>query len=184
MDGAMDGAMNGTLHGESTALEANTLRRALDLVATGVTVVAAELEPECYVVSVNSVRALALDPPLVMLCPRKASRLGAIFSTVECFTVNVLRDDQRDLARLFSGVWRGRSPPPFRFTRHETGPPLDGAFVSLGCTPRRAVDLGAHLMITARVVRAQGGDSGMPLLRRDYRAGRDVRELLGALRAI
>jgi flavin-dependent trigonelline monooxygenase, reductase component len=179
----MDGVMDRARDCETMALDEKTLRLAFGLVTTAVTVVAAQLEPESYAVSVNSTRALSLDPALMILCPRKASRLGTMFATSKRFTVNVLRDDQRDLARLFSGLWRGRSAPAFHFAERDGGAFLDGAFVSLGCVPRRAIDLGTHVMITARVVACRGGDRGAPLLRTGQ-ARRDARELIGLLRAI
>jgi flavin reductase (DIM6/NTAB) family NADH-FMN oxidoreductase RutF len=141
--------------GVIAALDDKTVRLAFGLFATGVTVVAAEVGAGSYAVSVNAVRSLSFDPALVLLCPRKTSRFGFHIQAAKHFTVNVLRDDQQALATLFSGLWRERVRPPYRFVSSEIGLRLDGALISLGCAFHRAIDAGAYSMIIGHVVNSQ-----------------------------
>ena len=126
-------------------------RRAMSLFATGVAVVAAPAGDEVRAMTANAVSSLSMDPLLLLFCPAKQSRFAADIDSVEGFSVNFLRDEQRPLSDYFAGGWREGPPPPFRFVPAGAAPRLEGCLASLVCSTERVADGGDHWIVIGRV---------------------------------
>lgn len=95
----------------------NALRAALGRFATGVTIVACrDAAGQPVGLTVNSFSAVSLEPALVLWCLRVVSPALDAFLAASHFSVNVLAEDQVDLARRFAdsrskkfaaGQWSG-----------------------------------------------------------------------------
>lgn len=133
------------------APDSHAFRRTLGQFATGVTVIAAEVDGEVHGMTANSFTSLSLDPMLVLFCVGKHSRTAAIMQKVDGFSVNILTEDQQALATFFAGSWQEPAPPAFRFVAWTGGPRLEGC-AAIGCAVHQIVDGGDHLILIGRVV--------------------------------
>jgi 3-hydroxy-9,10-secoandrosta-1,3,5(10)-triene-9,17-dione monooxygenase reductase component len=133
------------------AIDTYEFRQTAAQFATGVTVVALELDGDVRAMTVNSFTSVSLDPPLVLVCLGKNTRAGQRIHVASRFCVNVLGDYQRDLSAFFAGAWRDPAPPRFSFTDWEGAPRLDGAIAALRCAVHAIYDGGDHWIVVGQV---------------------------------
>lgn len=142
-------------------IDQRELRAIFGRFATGVTVITVNYSGELFGMTVNSFASLSLDPPLALFCLRDSSSFRAALDVGSSFTVNILSEEQRDIAGLFaSGVDRflkvnslpGRGGSPV----------LTESLAYVTCEVTQQVAGGDHVIIIGEVV-----DIG--LLRRDGR---------------
>jgi len=107
--------------------------------------------------------SLSLAPPLVMICPSKASRTWPHLRATGRFCVNVLRRDQEDLSHRFATM------PADRFAgiswSHSVRgvPMLDACLARVECEVQHEYDGGDHLIVVASVTDLQD-NGGEPLV--------------------
>jgi flavin reductase (DIM6/NTAB) family NADH-FMN oxidoreductase RutF len=140
-------------------------RRTLGLLASGVAVIATEVDGAAHAMTANAVSALSLEPPLVLFCPGKKSKLAEGLDRMQGFTINFLRADQEALATYFAGAWREATPPAFRLVPAHCAPCLEGSLASLDCRMQGVMDGGDHWIVIGRVMRLHRGiEPHRPLL--------------------
>ena len=133
-------------------IDSRVFRQAAGRFATGVTVVAIEIDGEIRAITANSFSSLSLDPPLVLFCLGKETKTGQAIHTATGFSVNVLQQAQLPLSTYFAGSWQGADPPPFTFITWDGGPRLDGCAAALGCAIYGIHDGGDHWIVVGRVI--------------------------------
>jgi flavin reductase (DIM6/NTAB) family NADH-FMN oxidoreductase RutF len=154
-------------------VETRELRNAFGRFPTGVAVVVARSAAGSLAgLTVNSVAPVALAPARLLWSLGSASRNRPVFEQAARFAVNVLREDQVELARRMS------SPVPDRFAglawRPGTcsGLPLfEGCVAAFECRRSSVAEVGDHVVFVGDI---EGFDEagGAPLL---YSAGRYAR---------
>ena len=142
----------------------NELRRSLGHFATGVTVVTCRdaLGRPCGI-TVNSFSSVSLEPPLVLWNIAKVSNSLEAYLNANRFLVNVLAEDQQELAvhfaksdhTLFDSVEFELSP--------DNIPLLPNALAHFGCSTYQVHDCGDHYIIVGKIEQFQYR-SGNPLL--------------------
>jgi flavin reductase ActVB len=145
-------------------------REALSHVATSVSVVTAyDSAGAPYGVTIGSLCALSLTPPLVMFCADLKSSAAPVFQAAPRFLVHVLNDEQQPLARRFTA--EHQEPFGERYPKHDGMPTLRGALTVLTCRRDELVVAGDHVIVIGAVTRVRVG-GGDPLLyyRRAYHA--------------
>ncbi len=146
-------------------------RRALRKFASGVTVVTVAKDKELHGMTASSFAAVSLEPPMVLVSLEKGSHTRELVLEVQRFGVNVLAEDQEDVARGFSRA----GYKPFDTTGHHLGhtgvPLLDGSLTNLECSIFRSIDAGDHDVVIADVLHTKTRD-GAPLVyfNRAYRS--------------
>jgi len=133
-------------------IDPREFRRTIGAFATGVTVIAADVDGEVHAMTANAVSSLSLEPTLVLVCVGKKARLSALLDQTKGFSINILREEQRALSNYFAGGWQQDNPPPFRFVACEGGPRLEGCLASLGCVHHQILEGGDHWIVIGRVV--------------------------------
>ena len=133
-------------------IEPREFRQTVGQFVTGVTVLAMEVDGEIRTMTANSFTSVSLDPPLVLVCVGKQTRMGQVVESASGFSINILRLDQERLSAYFAGLWREAEPPPFQFLSWEGGPRLDGVAAALGCERHAIYDGGDHWIVIGRVV--------------------------------
>jgi 3-hydroxy-9,10-secoandrosta-1,3,5(10)-triene-9,17-dione monooxygenase reductase component len=136
-------------------------RETLGSFPTGVTIVTA---PGPAGLTTNAFSSLSLDPPLVLVCFDNTSRTLPAVEAAGRFAVNILRDDQEPLARLFAS--KRVAADKFAEATHTEDhgvPVLDGALAWIVCTLDRLVPGGDHT-IAIGAVTAMEVTEGEPLV--------------------
>jgi flavin reductase (DIM6/NTAB) family NADH-FMN oxidoreductase RutF len=146
-------------------IDSRTLRQTVGRFATGVTVVAMEVDGEIRAMTANSFTSLSLDPPLVLFCLGKETKSGLLIHDSPGFAVSILSNRQRDLSSYFAGLWSGNTPPPFSFTAWDGGPRLDGCVAALGCRVHAIHEGGDHWIVVGQVTATyRAEDASEPLV--------------------
>jgi flavin reductase (DIM6/NTAB) family NADH-FMN oxidoreductase RutF len=157
-------------------VDPRALRQTVGQFATGVTVIAVGAEGGVHAMTANSFTSLSLDPPLVLFCAGKDSKVGQLAHVGVGFSVNILRQEQRDLSTYFAGAWKEGPPPLFSFTQWDLGSPpaprhiprhaprLDGSAAVLGCTVHAVHEGGDHWIVVGEVVAVDRYEDTVPLV--------------------
>jgi flavin reductase (DIM6/NTAB) family NADH-FMN oxidoreductase RutF len=153
-----------------------TFLRALGRFGSGVTVITVRAESSDRGMTASAFSSLSLDPPLVMIAVKTASRMCAHLKIAPGFGVNVLSEQQDALSDRFAGrMIRGgewvRWPDDrdkfedlsFQRGRASGAPLLEGCLAGLDCTRRSALDGGDHTIFVGRVEAIRPLDTAAPL---------------------
>jgi 3-hydroxy-9,10-secoandrosta-1,3,5(10)-triene-9,17-dione monooxygenase reductase component len=128
-------------------------RTVLGHFCTGITIVTARDATGPVGMTAQSFTALSLDPPLILLCPGKASSSWPRIEAAGAFCVNVLGEEQEELCRgfavagadKFAGVGYSAAP-------HSGSPLLTGAIAWVDCRLDALYDGGDHVIAVGRVL--------------------------------
>ncbi|SEK86445.1 flavin reductase family protein [Streptacidiphilus jiangxiensis] len=136
----------------SPAVDGRTLRSVCGLFVTGVTVITSGAGDTATGTTVNSFTSVSLDPPLVLFCLHRDSRLRSVVEQSQAFAVNFLSSRQEQLALSFAGA----QTADFGGVRHQgsaTGVPvLSEALAYLSCRLVNEFDGGDHAIYLGEVV--------------------------------
>ncbi|MGD3110225.1 flavin reductase family protein [Streptomyces sp. YGL11-2] len=133
-------------------VEAKMLRSVCGLFVTGVTVITSGRGEQAAGTTVNSFTSVSLEPPLVLFCLHRASRLRAVVARSAAYAVNLLAAPQESLALAFAS----RATASLREVPHHasvTGVPvLSDALGFLSCRLVNTVEAGDHTVFVGEVV--------------------------------
>jgi len=152
-------------------VSADDFKKALQLWASGVTVVTTQSEKfGVQGMTVTAFSSVSVHPPQILVCINDAADTGEGIEASQCFAVNVLSSGQQEVSNQFAG---GSSQQErFDNTPWETGvtgaPLLKNSIMSLDCKVLEKVRAGTHWIIIGDVQEAVCR-SGEPLLY--YRGG-------------
>jgi flavin reductase (DIM6/NTAB) family NADH-FMN oxidoreductase RutF len=172
----------GSARGNGAApCEAERYRHVIGHFATGVTVITSVHGTIDHGATASAVSSVSLDPPSLLVCLNRAAATETAVRESGSFVVNILREDQGELALRFAGR-HGDKFAGVGYERSERGNAmLAGALAHLECRVRDAVTGGTHTVFFGEVLRAEAGE-GDPLAYFRGRFGRlspepDLREL-------
>lgn len=127
-----------------------SLRQVLAPVPTSLAVVCTMDGSHPVGVTIGSFVSVSLDPPLVAYFAMRSSATLRAVQRASAFSVNVLAEDQADLAEVFAR----RAADRFHGVRWHVGPGgsphLDGALVVLDCELDSVTTVGDHEMVVGR----------------------------------
>jgi flavin reductase (DIM6/NTAB) family NADH-FMN oxidoreductase RutF len=164
-------------------IDTRTFRQTVGQFATGVTVIALDVEGTTRAMTANSFTSLSLDPPLVLFCVGKRSKAGQRVHASSGFSINILAEGQRDISTYFAGAWKGGPPPPFSFMEWKGGPRLEGSVAALGCEVEAIHEGGDHWIVVGRVLalhRAEPARRPLVYYQGAYAALGEERDLISA----
>lgn len=133
--------------------------------ATGVAVVTCDGPDGPAGLTTNAITSLSLDPLLLLVCFDNESRTLPAVRAAGRFAVNVLREGQEELARVFASKRIAREK--FESVTHvvEHGVPvLDGAIAWIACDLRELLPGGDHTIGIGEVTQMDADAGGRPLL--------------------
>jgi 4-nitrophenol 2-monooxygenase / 4-nitrocatechol 4-monooxygenase, reductase component len=142
--------------------EPHVFRDVVGRFASGVTVITAHTDSGDFGMTASAMCSLSLEPPMVLACVNRRAGTRAAVSDSGAFAVNILHEDQADLAVRFA------TPQPDKFaglqySRGDLGcPRLDGVLAWLECEVVEDVAGGTHSVFFGRVRTAEGRE-GDPL---------------------
>jgi flavin reductase (DIM6/NTAB) family NADH-FMN oxidoreductase RutF len=161
-----------------------TFKGAMRLLASGVTIVATSWQGQRSGLTATAVFSLALSPPRVLASVNMGGQTYDLLAKSQCMSVNLLAEDQEDLAKRFA-LRRGDAPDD-RFAsgnwrQGATGAPvLADALAALDCRITRIVPLDSHAILIGEVQDVTFGPKRAPLINFEgaYTSISDVKEAL------
>jgi flavin reductase (DIM6/NTAB) family NADH-FMN oxidoreductase RutF len=148
-----------------SVIDRKQFRQTLGCFPTGVTVVTGMgPDGELLGVTVNSFSSVSLEPPLILFCLDKGLRSLPAFKAASHYTVNVLCQDQGNIATRFASrdddKWRGMVP-----LHGENGCPVIGnAMAVLECAAYTQFEAGDHVIFVGEVVAIRARPDARPLI--------------------
>lgn len=159
---------------------ADAFKRAAGMFPSGVAVVTSAHQSAVHGITVSAFSSLSLDPPQVLVCVSRWSKLNEMVLRSNVFAVNILASDQERLSAEFAKP--GREPldsfdvMAIDSTTRETGSPvLQDAAAFFDCTLVMACESGDHSVFMGDVVAADADGTKAPLLYFD----RSYRRMVG-----
>ena len=148
---------------DSETADSGAYRRALSAFATGVTVVATrDRAGQVRSFTANSFSSVSLDPPLILVCQKKASPAAPVFARSAHFSVNVLTDAQKALSIACASREPQLKASAQKDFSEEAVPVVQDSLASFVCALHQVVDAGDHNILLGRVLRFRKGP-GEPL---------------------
>ena len=149
----------------AAADEARKFRNALGWFTTGVAVVTTCVDGGKPIgITINSFSSVSLDPPLVLWCLDKKSDTVSIFGKATHFTVNVLREEHREISSRLARKG-DHSLEEVDLVDAESGcPALKEALAHFECEIEARHDAGDHVIMIGRVLKFDQAEEGRPLL--------------------
>lgn len=151
------------IENQPAGIDAVELRRAFGTFVTGITVVTTrDAAGTPRGMTANSFTSVSLDPPLLLVCIAKSASSFEAFQTSGCFAVNILHEEQRELAMLFASKSATKFAGLACETMHTGAPVLADSLTWFDCSTHAQVDAGDHMILIGRV-RAFGTSPAAPL---------------------
>jgi len=147
------------------------LRRALRRLGKAVAVITSQKDGENFAMAATAVCEVSLDPPSMLICVNRSSRLHAVLEDGAPFAINILHHSQQPIADRCSGHIRGEA-------RFELGTWRDGALgvkclagaqASIVCRGSQTIAYGTHSIFIGVVVDVLTEGNAEPLLYLDGR---------------
>ncbi|MBC8194890.1 MAG: flavin reductase family protein [Acidimicrobiia bacterium] len=140
-------------------------REVLGRFPTGVTLVTGMDGDEPLAVVIGSFVSVSMDPPLVGFLTGSEARTWPRIRASGSFCVNVLADDQADLANAFftrdGDPWEGTGWVP----GHSGSPVIPACVASIDCSVFDVMEAGDHLFVVGAVVDLKDhGTDGSPMV--------------------
>src|SRR3954469_7096110 len=159
-----DGEQDLTKYGwETREATSETLRAAMGLFPTGVTVVTTGHGEATEGMTANAVISVSLDPPLFLVSVHKDARLNRRIKEEGYYAANLLAADQEGLSRLFASPERSSGPSAVNSLGGgygQTGAPLAaGSLAAIECELETVYPGGDHDLFLGRVVAVHMGDA-------------------------
>jgi flavin reductase (DIM6/NTAB) family NADH-FMN oxidoreductase RutF/DNA-binding GntR family transcriptional regulator len=142
-------------------LMSDEFRDVIGRFASGVTVITTVQDDIPLGATASAVSSLSLEPPMLLICMNRESSTGQAVAAAGHFAVNILDEDQADVALLFAR--KGEKFSTVSTTPGERGDPLiDRALATIECSVVEVVPGGTHWVFIAEVERASARH-GSPL---------------------
>jgi flavin reductase (DIM6/NTAB) family NADH-FMN oxidoreductase RutF len=141
-----------TILKDEVTVDSRAFRNTIGLFATGVTVMAVEVDGEIYGMTANAVTSVSLEPLLVLVCVQKEAHLMSFLRQAEGFSINILNEQQQNLSNFFANIWPEAEPPPFTFTPWAGGPRLAGSIGAIACRTKEILEGGDHWIVLGEVI--------------------------------
>jgi flavin reductase (DIM6/NTAB) family NADH-FMN oxidoreductase RutF len=159
--------------------DAAYVKRALRNLAGGVSVITAGRGDDRTGATVTSATGLSMDPPTMIVSINKGSSTWPVISRYGHFCVNILAEDQQEIASRFAGVGGVKGVARYEgadWTVLASGAPvLTNALAAIDCEVEEIIERHSHAIILGRAVAVLSG-SGRSLIYHNGGYGRLVDE--------
>ena len=148
-------------------IDADLYRHTMSRFCTGVTVVTFKNEEGIHGLTVNAFTSVSLEPPLILICIQKNGISSTYVSECNCFVVNILSEEQKELANRFAnpGLSSDERFRDIAFHRNKDGIPVfNKNLAHLECRQARQFDGGDHTIFLGEVEGANFSTVQKPLL--------------------
>ncbi|PGY10719.1 flavin reductase family protein [Bacillus sp. AFS031507] len=124
-------------------------RTAMGKFATGVTVIATDVEGDVHGMTANAFMSVSLSPKLVVISIGEKAKILEKIKQSQTFSVNILAADQQELSMIFAG--QIKEPREVIFDRLDGKPVLAGAVAQIACEVSAEHLEGDHTLFIGKV---------------------------------
>ncbi|WP_144549149.1 flavin reductase family protein [Bacillus sp. X1(2014)] len=124
-------------------------RTAMGKFATGVTVIATDVEGDVHGMTANAFMSVSLSPKLVVISIGEKAKILEKIKLSQAFSVNILAADQQELSMIFAG--QVKEPREVSFDRLDGKPVLAGAVAQIACEVFAEHVEGDHTLFIGKV---------------------------------
>ncbi|MEH7377483.1 flavin reductase family protein [Neobacillus drentensis] len=124
-------------------------RTAMGKFATGVTVIATDVEGDVHGMTANAFMSVSLSPKLVVISIGEKAKILEKIKQSQTFSVNILAADQQELSMIFAG--QIKEPREVIFDRLDGKPVLAGAVAQIACEVSAELVEGDHTLFIGKV---------------------------------
>jgi len=145
------------------------LMRVSRLIPAGVSVVAARGDPLTHAMTASSVTWVSQDPPMLLVCVSRETRMHGALTAAEGFSVSLLSHRQAHVSRHFASRSRPTGQDQFNFLEWRPAPrsgsPLIvGALATIDCLRHAVHPAGDHTIVVGHVVAVDAAQDDGPLI--------------------
>jgi len=144
-------------------VDGEVFRQVMRQLAGSVAVITTEGQGALHGFTATAVCSVCAEPPTILIVVNRSTRTHPHIDKKGAFAVNILSEDQVDVATHFAG----KNPEQFATVSHAVtpsgAPVIDGAAAFIECHVTQRVDVGTHTIFIGRVVGA-GAQPGAPLI--------------------
>ena len=123
-------------------------RTAMGKFATGITVIATEVEGDVHGMTANAFMSVSLDPKLVVISVRDQAKILSKLQESKIFSVNILAEDQQEVSMIFAGQLKDKQ---VEFDRLDGKPVIPGAIAQIACEVSAEHVEGDHTLFIGKV---------------------------------
>ncbi|EKN65354.1 flavin reductase domain-containing protein FMN-binding protein [Neobacillus bataviensis LMG 21833] len=138
-------------------MDERQFRNAMGKFATGVTVIAAEVDGNVHGMTANAFMSVSLSPKLVVISIAEKAQMLEKIKQSGAFSVNILASDQKDLSMVFAGQMKDHQEVVF--DRLDGVPVLPNVLTQISCEVTAAHVEGDHTLFIGRVTDIHVNDS-------------------------
>ncbi|MEH7073539.1 flavin reductase family protein [Neobacillus drentensis] len=124
-------------------------RTAMGKFATGVTVIATDVEGDVHGMTANAFMSVSLSPKLVVISIGEKAKILEKIKQSQTFSVNILAAEQQELSMIFAG--QIKEPREVTFDRLDGKPVLAGAVAQIACEVSAEHVEGDHTLFIGKV---------------------------------
>jgi flavin reductase (DIM6/NTAB) family NADH-FMN oxidoreductase RutF len=137
------------LYRRGTKLDDRLFRNAMGKFATGVTVVATEVDGNVHGMTANAFMSVSLDPKLVVVSIAEKAQMLEKIKESQSFSINILSADQQEESMIFAKQIKEHRE--IVFDRLSGIPVLPGALVQVACEVSAEHVEGDHTLFIGKV---------------------------------
>jgi flavin reductase (DIM6/NTAB) family NADH-FMN oxidoreductase RutF len=154
----------------SAPVDADAFRSVMRQLVGSVAVITTEGNGTLHGFTATAVCSVCAAPPTILIVVNKSARTHPYIDRKGIFAVNILADDQKEIAQHFASKGEDQfSSVGYALSAHGV-PFIDGAVAHLECEIEKRVSIGTHTVFVARVV-GTGVEARAPLIYHDARYG-------------
>jgi len=144
-------------------VDSGTFRNVMRKLAGSVTVISTEGDGTLHGFTATAVCSVCAEPPTILIVVNRSARTHRHIGKKGAFAVNILSDDQKEIADLFAG----KSNEQFANIAYDVTsngvPVIRNAAAFIECRISRQMDVGTHTIFIGHVVEA-GAEQSSPLI--------------------
>jgi len=154
----------------SAPVDLDAFRSVMRHLVGSVTVITTEASSAFYGFTATAVCSVCATPPTILIVVNKSARTHPHIDRKGVFAVNILADDQRDIAQHFAGKGDDQfSSVNYSVTKRGV-PIIKNAAAYLECEIQDRIPIGTHTVFVGQVI-TTGVEDRAPLIYHDARYG-------------
>jgi 4-nitrophenol 2-monooxygenase / 4-nitrocatechol 4-monooxygenase, reductase component len=135
-------------------------RDAIGRFASGVTVVTTAVGDRLYGTTVSAISSLSMEPPMLLLCLNQTSETRGAISESNVFAVNVLGEEQGDIAKRFAVKSDSKFDGLTTIASENRVPLIADSLAHIECRVSDTAVGGTHTVFLAEVIKVAAREGG------------------------